>query len=586
MPSKRTGALNNAFSYATKIDPEAIALFIAVHTKPGDTVLDPFGGSGSTGVAAKLCARPTPRMKELASEFGVRPVWGPRDAVIYELSPVGALAGRVMANPPDPQTFRRAANEMMTAVSDELSWMYQADSPEGNSGAIRHLIWSEVLVTTCCRRKVTFWDAAVRKSPLELAEVFCCPRCGTELNVADCPRAIKKAVDVDTGQVTRQRERRLAWVYGVSDGTNWSRAATRRDSLLLGKIERTPVDSAAPQDDIFWGDLHRSGYHAGISRFAHLYTPRNWRVMARLWSETLKYDGVLRDALQLLLLSYNASHSTILTRVVVKHGLSNFVVSGAQSGVLYVSGLPLEKNILIGVTRKIKTFEEAFGLIHGGPEVVRVVNGSSTDLDLARDSIDYVFTDPPFGNFIPYSEINQINEVWLGKLTDRDEEAIVSPAQGKGVNEYQQLMKTVFSEVARVLKPEGAATVVFHASTAAVWEALGQSLEDNGLGVVRSSVLDKVQVSFKQVVHDGGTRGDALFLLQHDKSTTHRRRTTAVTIAEVIAQARSEAEELTPKRLYSRYVAACIERKTAVEHSAPEFYALVRAAMATLGTNA
>jgi DNA modification methylase len=51
-PATRTGPLYNAFSYPTKISPEAIALFIATHTDPGDTVLDVFAGSGTTGMAA------------------------------------------------------------------------------------------------------------------------------------------------------------------------------------------------------------------------------------------------------------------------------------------------------------------------------------------------------------------------------------------------------------------------------------------------------------------------------------------------------------------------------------------------------
>src|SRR5690606_14062895 len=59
LPAKRTGALYSAFPYPTKISPEAIALYIAAHTQPGDTVFDGFGGSGTTGLAALLCERPT-----------------------------------------------------------------------------------------------------------------------------------------------------------------------------------------------------------------------------------------------------------------------------------------------------------------------------------------------------------------------------------------------------------------------------------------------------------------------------------------------------------------------------------------------
>src|SRR5690606_10279044 len=82
---------------------------------------------------------------------------------------------------------------------------------------------------------------------------------------------------------------------------------------------------------------------------------------------------------------------------------------------------------------------------------------------------------------------------------------------------YQDLMNRVFSEVSRVLTPTGMATVVFHASKPEIWAALGNAFERNGLGVEGTSIWDKTQVSFKQVVHDGSTRHDALFLLTPSK---------------------------------------------------------------------
>ena len=66
IPAKRTGHLYGAFPYPTKISPEAIALFIAAHNKPGDTVFDGFASSATTGLAALPCEDPP---KEL------RPMW-------------------------------------------------------------------------------------------------------------------------------------------------------------------------------------------------------------------------------------------------------------------------------------------------------------------------------------------------------------------------------------------------------------------------------------------------------------------------------------------------------------------------------
>jgi len=349
--------------------------------------------------------------------------------------------------------------------------------------------------------------------------------------------------------------------------------------VLLGTVGRSPAP-LVPTGELHWADLHRSGYHQGVNRYHELYTPRNLRAIATLWAEIAAAPPELHDALRLLVLSYNASHSTLLTRVVAKRAQRDFVVTGAQSGVLYVSGLPVEKNIFAGVRRKITTFREAFGLIHGSASEVQVVCGSSTSLDLPDASMDYVFTDPPFGDYIPYAEINQVNEAWLGILTDRAEEAIISPGQGKGIREYADLNARVFAEVARVLKPAGQATVVFHASKPAVWHALAEAFDGNGFVVRRTSLLEKTQVSFKQVVSVGGTRFDAMFLLGKTDPTDVRTRTgeqtaplTPALVEHLAAMAGGTRAERSPKRMYGRYVAHCLEQGLPVAVTAREFYA-------------
>jgi hypothetical protein len=113
LPSTRSGALYNAFSYVTKISPEAIAVFIATHTKPGDKILDVFGGSGTTGLAALLCDKPSEVMIQMALDLGVEPQWGPRHAVVHELSTLGAFVATVLACPIDPQKFEVAAKQLL-----------------------------------------------------------------------------------------------------------------------------------------------------------------------------------------------------------------------------------------------------------------------------------------------------------------------------------------------------------------------------------------------------------------------------------------------------------------------------------------
>jgi len=579
IPSTRGGAVYNAFSYPTKIDAEAIALYIAVHTRPGDTVLDPFAGSGSTGVAARLCGAPTPRMLHLAKEAGLEPTWGPRNAVLYELSTIGALLASVMTSPPDPAAFETRAVAVLSRVSEEFADLYVAKGPDGRVGHIRHTVWTEILVTPCCKVEQTLWDAAVTLDPATFAKTFKCSDCGDNVNIASCSRKTMRYRDDVTGKQVVARKRVPAFVYGSTGGTNWSRPATAHDRRRLSALAKRGTPQGAPTDEIVWGDLHRAGYHLGIERFHHLYTRRNLWALSAIWQAIDQESRELQDALRLWALSYNASHSTLMTRVVAKKGQRDLVVTGSQSGVLYVSGLPVEKNVFSGLARKVDTFAEAFGEVRNGLGVVKVVNGSSTSMSLDDRTIDYVFTDPPFGDYIPYAEVNQVNEAWIGNLTDRSNEAIVSTAQGKGITEYGTLMKQVFGEVRRVMKDGAHATVVFHASKPAVWEALGDAFGKNGLVVERTSVLDKTQVSFKQVVGAAGTRGDAVFLLAAgltDEAKPEPDEDLASLVDQLIADAAGRSSELDPQRLFSRYTASCMAQGKAVTLSSGAFLRLAR----------
>lgn len=577
-PSSRKGPLFNAFSYPTKISPESIAIFIATHTKPGDTVLDVFGGSGTTGLAAKLCDKPTDTMCHMAENMGIKPVWGPRRAILYEIGTLGTFISRTLATPPDITEFEEAAHKLITKAQDYIGWIYSAEDSDGQLGKLRHAIWSDVLLCPNCKEEITYFKAAVRLKPLCLEKSFKCPTCENTILIGNCERATETMYDSFLGKDIECKKRTLVRVYGETNGKNWIRDALPEDIFLSRRIKKiTPPDSA-PKAEIIWGDLYRAGYHKGISHLHHFYTPRNFLAISTIWKLVDEFDPNLRDALRLLVLSYNSTHSTLMSRVVVKKGQGDFVLTGAQSGVLYISGLPVEKNVFKGLELKIKALSQAFAIVYDSSSNVKVVNESSTSIGLPDCSVDYVFTDPPFGGNIPYAEVNQINELWLGDLTNRAKEVIVSKAQGKDICDYERLMESVFLEIARVLKPNGLATVVFHSAQPSVWQALTTAYNSAGFCVRSTNILDKLQESFKQVVSNVSVKGDPLLLLSkidshHDLNV---KKQSEYIIEELINQAiTADVIERSPQRLYSRFISRCLEFGVTVPLGAKEFYELV-----------
>jgi hypothetical protein len=514
-------------------------------------------------------------MMEMAAAIGVEPAWGPRGAVVCDISEIGSLLARVMTNPPEPAAFAAAASRVLQAAEAEAPDLYATTGPRGEPGSIRHIIWSDVVSCPACGNVSTYAEARVRYGPLRFAEQNTC-RCGYSGHPDGWARLTDERPDPWTGTAASQR-RRVPWrVYGRSGGKNWSRPATSADSRAENESASGPAP-AGPIALLRWGDLYRSGYHRGMTHLHHLYTARNFRALATLWGYIENEPAGLRDPLGLLILSYNAAHSTLMTRVVLKKNSKDFILTGAQSGVLYVSGLPVEKNVFAGVRRKIGTFKSAFELVHGTQGTVEVVTGSSTHLDLPGESIDYIFTDPPFGANIPYSEVNQANELWLRQPTDNAEEAIVSPAQGKGLSTYQTLLTSIFGEVARVMKKEAEATIVFHSAHASVWQALANSLDDAGLMVTAASMLDKTQASFKQVNGHVAVSGDPLLRVRRAATAANER--PAPTIQELIegiAPDSAVAEKDTKRhneRLYSQLVGTALVNGTPITLDAKNFYA-------------
>ena len=288
---------------------------------------------------------------------------------------------------------------------------------------MRHVIWSDLLRCPRCHRNVSLWDSCVSRAPAAFTSRFTCHHCAYHVSLDEAERVTETTADEVLATNRQVRARRPVWLYGSTGSSCWSRPVNQDDLELLSRIDRAPLPDSVPVVAIPWGDLYRRGYHQGITHLHHFYTRRNLIVFTRLWERTKAYSGAMTAALRFWLLSYNAAHATVMTRVVAKSGQPDLVVTSAQPGVLYVSGLAVEKNLIAGLRRKLSTITRAFELIHGRRSRVEVRQSSSCSVDLPSGSIDYAFTDPPFGGNIPYSEVNFLNEAWLELWRDNQDES-------------------------------------------------------------------------------------------------------------------------------------------------------------------
>lgn len=576
-PSTRTGALFNAFSYPTKISPESVALFIACHTNVGDTILDPFGGSGTTGIAALLCDCPTQEMLDLAKKYHLSPNWGPRKAIVYEISTIGCLLGDVLCHT-NHIDFEKYAKELLNACKDFANSLYSVKECENEKGFIRYTIWSDMLKCPNCNNEIKYSQVAIRYNPLSFTDQGICPFCNQELNIADLERVKIKKFDPVLKKEIAIKKRVPFKIYGETKGKKWERLADNDDLLEYETLEKSFDYRAIPNCKIHWGELYRQGYHFGITHVHHFYTTRNAVMFSHLWAEISKMPSEIQNALKVFLLSYNTSHSTLMTRVVAKKNNKDFVLTGAQPGVLYISSLPVEKNIYLGLQRKLKTFVSALSLLDQSHSEAVFINKSSTSMDeICDESVDYIFTDPPFGDYIPYSEINQINEYWLGTITDNDEEVIINNSQGKSLESYSNLMCSVFQTMTSKLKGDGCCTLVFHSAKAEIWRAIIQAYINSGLSVNRTSILNKVQSTFKQTNSSVIVKGDPIILLEKARTSQQfPQYGSDIEVAEDLLGSSTISSDADEKdkgtKLFSKYIIICIENGLDITLDAKYFF--------------
>jgi len=127
--------------------------------------------------------------------------------------------------------------------------------------------------------------------------------------------------------------------------------------------------------------------------------------------------------------------------------------------------------------------------------------GSADRLAQADASIDYVFTDPPFGSNLFYADMALFQEAWLGGFTDVAQEAVIDRGTRKArtASRYEELLTNALRECRRVLKREGHISMVFGNSSGAAWALVQRAVATAGLAIEpdRLVILNKGQRSVK-----------------------------------------------------------------------------------------
>ncbi|EGD52430.1 DNA methylase N-4/N-6 domain protein [Thermoanaerobacter ethanolicus JW 200] len=509
----------NAHSYHTKVPHKAIMRYILHYTKPGDIVFDGFCGTGMTGVAAQMCGNPDPEFKlKVEKEFekeGKKVEWGARRAILGDLSPAATFIAYNYNTPVDVEEFKKEAERILKEVEKECGWMYETihtldGVPQyditGNviKGKINYTVCSDVFICPSCSNEIVFWDAAVDKDDGKVLDEFKCPHCGAKLTKTSLERAWRTVYDKAIGETIKQAKQVPVLINYTVGKQRYKKKPDKFDLELIQKIEEMDIPYLYPTDAIPKGDKTGEPIRIGITHVHHFYTKRNLYVLSALYERINNIVNLNRRNFYWLISAVTEGGSR-LNRERPK-GLPSKL-----SGTLYVSSMIHEVNIIDFIDRKIAKrilINKDAGINLGK---VKITTQSCNNFDnINSNSIDYIFTDPPFGDNLMYSELNFLWEAWLRVFTNNKTEAVINKIQKKGLHEYQELMEKAFSEMYRILKPGRWMTVVFHNSKNAVWNAIQEAILKAGFVIANVRTLDKKQGSFNQVTTTNAVKQDLI----------------------------------------------------------------------------
>ena len=485
-------AIYNMHVYWSKKPHTAIRQYVRHYTRPGDIVLDPFCGSGGTALAALLDGR---------------------KAIAIDRSPAATF---ITKNHPD--ALREAFEQVKRQVQPEIDWLYETRCDRcGGKASTGYTVYSQVFQCPRCLKKIALYD------------------CGND--EAETASGNAKVVKVCRGcqakgytEVIRSQDEKFGYVpvkvvYHCENGCKPAREVREHDDAAkkgeffkrydLGRvreIEAREISHWYPRHKMMnveddskpWGAEWREGRN--FRTVAELFTKRNLWALAAIRDAISKVeDTAVRDALMFGFSGITLSSSRMYREK--KRSVSN--------GTYYIPQVFREMVVTNGFDYKVQTqlmaaYEE---LAQVAPEDTCISTQSSTNLAaIPSNSVDYIFTDPPYAEKVQYGELNFVWEAWLDFDTSwHDEEIIVNEVRGKTGADWAALMKQAMAECHRVLKPGRWLSLCYHDTSEGTWAMVQDLMAEVGFVVDRTDstlFIDAKQKSYNQRTADKATKRD------------------------------------------------------------------------------
>lgn len=589
--AKKSHEVYNAHTYHTKVPHQIIMKYLLYYTQPGDIILDSFGGTGMTGVAANYCSHPDKNdfieIERTFKEMNVQlQKTGKRNVIQGDLSPIASFIGYNHTNSKDLESFQETAENIYKDVYDEHNALFKTKI-KNKSASINYVIWSEELSCPSCNKVFNYWDEAVVEMGNVLKE-FKCPSCGTFLkksrggdkNTLLADKYFETVFDeLQSKTIKRYSLKPVLMNCTLNNKRIWKKPDTK-DLEVISNCENSEILLSTPSYRMPVGSEARRNDKFGMHFTNNFYTKRNLIIINAFYSKIVNVEGELKHYL-LKWFTSSLNRLTLFNRFAANH--SRHV--GPLANTLYISGTPTEISPFYFFKQKIKENNLNIPLSHN---VINQIASATSYSHLKDNSIDYIFTDPPFGANIMYSELNFITESWLKVFTNNKKEAICNKTQNKGFLEYQNLMLKSFQEYYRVLKHGKWISIEFSNTSSIIWNSIQTSLTQAGFVIAQVFALNKGRGGLMGIIGPVAVNQDLLIACYKPSSefdskfqkNSHsnvgiwdfvEEHLNHLPIHLVVENATTAIIERSPKILFDRMIAFYVQRGLPVPIDAGEF---------------
>ncbi len=408
--------------------------YIKNFSKDGDTILDPFMGSGVVIIESLKLNR---------------------KAIGIDLNPLSCFIAKNTIENIDIDKFEKTFNKIYEKNHSKFINLYQTKCPK-------------------CNKKIHFQNSIWKKEELILLR----SECNT------CGKVISKSSIFDKKSIDK--------------------------SARILKKEKKNGNIIYPQDKIL--DYVKRSNKTHIDQ---LFTPRALLILSSIRRdiENIK-DQKIKN---LMLLSFSSMLPNVSKMIPgdekTVNGKSGWVVSK-----LWAPEIHTEKNIFISFKTRFKKIKKAKIETNKLIKInnSKIINKSSEAMRAIKsNSIDYIFTDPPYGESIAYFGLSMFFNSWIKNKVNYKDEIIYDPYRNKKYDDYENRLRKVFTELYRVLKKGAYLSFSFHNRNLKIWKIVIDSVKDAGFELRNIVYQDQAVLSGTQGLNRKNTlKGDFIYNFQ------------------------------------------------------------------------